>query len=267
MKQLAEIVRAAVASVGPDDVVAPPDTEDPVSCAKCGDGGFVRHPLGHPLFGRVKPCPRCFPPETDEQRVRRLRRGSGLDRPAFRDKSFANYRIPKRPSRQYPREVIESMETALRAAHRFANQPDGGLVLLGDNGCGKTHLAVAAGNHRLDHVHPVVFVVVPDLLDDLRAGYGDEGGGSFDARFERIRNAPFLVLDDFGAFRATEWALEKLFQLIDHRATERLPTIVTSDLSAAMLKSRYRRIAVRILDPSAGSVVGITAGAYALGGE
>ena len=259
MKQLADIIRDAAASVGPNvsaDAIPAEDYE----CAHCRDGMFVLRKTGE-----LVPCPLCWPTETDEQRVHRLRRGSGLDRPAFRARSFANYRTPKKPVPKYPREVIDSMVEALRAAHRFASQPEGYLVLLGDNGCGKTHLAVAAGNHRLENGHPVMFVVVPDLLDDLRAGYGEEGGGSFDARFERIRSAPFLVLDDFGAFRATEWALEKLFQLIDHRATERLPTIVTSDMSEAMLMSLYRRIAVRILDPSAGRVIVVKAGAYGLG--
>ena len=263
MKRLDEIIRDARASVGTD--VSGEDALETYDCPMCEDGRFIMRGRGD--LRELVPCPRCTPAETPTQRMDRLRRGSGLDRPAFRERTFASYRIPDKPAPRYTREVIASMAEARDAAIRFANLPDGFLVLLGDNGCGKTHLAVAAGNHRLDTGQPALFVVVPDLLDDLRAGYGDEGDGSFDARFERIRRAPFLVLDDFGSFRATEWALEKLFQLIDHRATERLPTIVTSDVSAETLVKRYRRIAVRVLDAHAGTVVGIGAGAYGLGGE
>ena len=47
---------------------------------------------------------------------------------------------------------------------------------------------------------------------------------TFEERFEQIRQAPLLVLDDFGTQSATEWAREKLFQILNYRYINRLPT-------------------------------------------
>ena len=60
---------------------------------------------------------------------------------------------------------------------------------------------------------PTLFLTVPDLLDTLRFAYNDEDT-TFEERFDEIRNAKLLVLDDFGTQNATGWAQEKLFQII-----------------------------------------------------
>jgi DNA replication protein DnaC len=52
---------------------------------------------------------------------------------------------------------------------------------------------------------------------------------TYDDRFESVRNAPFLILDDLGAQSATAWAQEKLFQLLNHRYNEQLATVITTN--------------------------------------
>jgi len=81
---------------------------------------------------------------------------------------------------------------ASNGARAFADQPSGWLVFSGPSGCGKTHLAAAVANARIDFGEPALFMVVPDLLDHLRASYDatDEELG-FDQLFEQIRNAPY----------------------------------------------------------------------------
>ena len=44
----------------------------------------------------------------------------------------------------------------------------------------------------------------------------------------RISSAQLLVLDDLGAERNTPFAEDKLFQIVNHRYEERLPTIITT---------------------------------------
>jgi DNA replication protein DnaC len=77
----------------------------------------------------------------------------------------------------------------------------------------------------------VLFMVVPDLLDHLRAAYRPESELGYDELFEMLRSAPLLVLDDLGVQSATPWAEEKLFQLINHRYGAQMPTVFTSNLS------------------------------------
>ena len=90
--------------------------------------------------------------------------------------------------------------------------PHGWLVLLGGYGAGKTHLAAAIANQRVKLGHPVLFVVVPDLLDYLRATFSPSSDAGLDERMETIREIPLLILDDLGAHNSTPWAQEKLFQ-------------------------------------------------------
>jgi DNA replication protein DnaC len=92
-----------------------------------------------------------------------------------------------------------------------------------------------------------LFVVVPDLLDHLRAAYQPGADVAYDELFERVRSAPVLVLDDLGTQAPTPWAQEKLFQLINHRFNTRLPTVVTTNLLPEQIDERLR---TRLTDAS-----------------
>ena len=170
----------------------------------------------------------------------------------------------------YETEENESLQSARDRAQRFADSPDGWLVILGEHGCGKTHLAAAvAARARLD----VFFAVVPDLLDRLRASFDrdadsaahdDPGiaGKGYDELFEDVRNAGMLVLDDLDAHTVSDWAQEKLFQIANYRASARLPTVITSALSIDELWAAYPRVAVRAFNQKLSQHVGILAGPY-----
>ncbi len=57
-------------------------------------------------------------------------------------------------------------------------------------------------------------MVVPDLLDHLRATFSPSSTVSLDRRFEEVRTTPLLILDDLGTQSATPWAREKLYQIV-----------------------------------------------------
>jgi DNA replication protein DnaC len=125
----------------------------------------------------------------------------------------------------------ETLRDAYNKALEFAGQPAGWLVLTGDVGCGKTHLAAAIKNERDDRGEPTLFVTAPGLLDYLRATYAPSSDVTYDRGFDVVRNAPVLILDDYGAHSSTPWAEEKLFQLLNHRFNGRLPTVITTNLT------------------------------------
>ena len=123
-----------------------------------------------------------------------------------------------------------SLERDAEAAWQFAEKPEGWLVLVGQVGAGKTHLAAAIKNYRDEHGEPTLFMTVPDLLDYLRATYAPSSDVTYDRGFDAVRNAPVLILDDYGAHSSTPWAEEKLFQLLNYRFNDRLPTVITTNL-------------------------------------
>jgi DNA replication protein DnaC len=136
-------------------------------------------------------------------------------------------------------------------ARTFAEDPSGWLVLSGTYGCGKTHLAAAIANHQAARGGPTpMFIVVPDLLDHLRATFSPTSGSTLDRVFEQVRTVPLLILDDLGTESATPWAREKLFQLFNHRYAGRLPTVITTTNNLESLEKSEPRLASRMKDTS-----------------
>ena len=102
-------------------------------------------------------------------------------------------------------------------------------MLKGYPGCGKSHLAAAIANEFFERTRKeVMFVVVPDLLDHLRAAFSPQSTTSLDRRFDEIKRVPLLVLDNLGTESATPWAREKLFQLLNFRYAALMPTVITT---------------------------------------
>ena len=179
-----------------------------------------------PRFGKFQRCPN-HPVEDDRDMQARLRRFGNLD--AYRDKTFDNFRID-RLGGSYTPNMITSLHTAKSVAEGYASDPRGWIVYEGPYGCGKTHLAVSIANLRLElYGEQVVFITAPDLLDMLRTTYNPNSKASFDEYFEQVRNVPLLVLDDLGVENPSGWAKEKLFQLLNYRHVNRLPTVITTN--------------------------------------
>ncbi len=159
----------------------------------------------------------------------------------YHDRTFESF--DARPELQ--RDDHANLRDAQRIAKDFAKQPQDWLMFTGGYGVGKTHLAAAIANYQAERGYPAMFVVVPDLLDHLRAAFSPDARTSFDQRFEEVRTASLLVLDDLGTESATPWAREKLYQIINHRYVAHLPTVITTSVSPDDLDPRIR---TRILD-------------------
>jgi DNA replication protein DnaC len=151
-----------------------------------------------------------------------------------------------------------NLKRSLTVAREYAEAPQGWLVFTGEYGCGKTHLAAAIANQHMLSGYPAIFVVVPDLLDHLRAAFGPGSTTTFDRRFDEIKTASLLVLDDLGTQSATPWAQEKLFQIFDYRYNARLPTVITMGQDIDL----DPRLRTRLLDTRLCQVWEITAPSY-----
>jgi len=221
-------------------------------CPHCGGLGYVVPDVSplDPRFGRAIPCT-CRATEREMARMDSLMRMSQLG--SLQGCTFDSF-LPEghgiTPARQ------RNLRMAYDMALNYAQEPQGWLVFKGGYGCGKTHLAAAVANHRLAMGHPVLFVSVPDLLDHLRATYAPGSAVNYDQRFDQVRNAPLLILDDLGSQSNTEWAQEKLYQIFNHRYNGRLPTIITTNQE---LESIEIRIQSRMVDPALVHIIHIAA--------
>jgi DNA replication protein DnaC len=202
-------------------------------------------PFGHPRFGVLFPCA-CTRERQARREAAERARLSNLD--GLQDKTFATFNP-----------FVPGLRALMPAIMGYARRPDGWLTLLGSYGVGKTHLAAAIAHEALGRGETVLFAVVPDLLDHLRATFGPQSTVGYDERFELVRGVPLLVLDDLGAESATPWACEKLYQLVNHRYANRMATVITSNLKSEAIEPR---IYSRMCDPACGTLLTLRAPDY-----
>ena len=123
-----------------------------------------------------------------------------------------------------------------------------GLLLFGDVGTGKSFLAGCIANALLDRDIPVLMTNFPTILARLCGTFG-EGRTAF---LDSPGDYDLLIIDDLGAERNTEYALEQMFSIIDSRYRCNKPLIVTTNLKLDELKRppdlAHARIYDRILE-------------------
>ena len=221
-------------------------------CPHCGGLGYLRRdvPVGHPDFGRLFPC-RCKRTELQAIQLQGLQEASNIG--LLSHMTFESF-IPGGVG--LPERLQQNLRTNYERALAYARSPQGWIIFQGGYGSGKTHLAAAIANYRLYRAQPVLFVVVPDLLDYLRATFSPNSTVAFDERFDTVRTAPLLILDDLGSQSTTSWAQEKLYQVLNYRYSGRLPTVITTNQKQDELDERIRS---RLMDATLSQICSILA--------
>ena len=227
----------------PRPAINEPPADQRQICLICRGAGWLRRDVSvqHSSFGTPVQC-MCLIDEIEPDRLADLRRMSGL-RKGLDKKTFENFDSK-----------IPGVDLAYQTALRFARDPSGWLVLHGQIGGGKTHLAAAIANFALDNKVKLLFSTVPDLLEHMRAAFSPNSDTKYDQLFEDARITNLLILDDLVTKGATPWAQEKLYQIINYRYNYRLPTVITTDRPLGQLDDR---IASRIQDESLSKVIEI----------
>lgn len=173
--------------------------------------------------------------------IRRARISSMMDE-NFQQATFENFR--KRSENEKPLKVAQNYCKEFRKMCEN-NQ---GLLFYGTVGTGKSYTAACIANYLLDHSFSVVMTSFVRILQEMQGFDKDRA-----AYYENLLNSvSLLIIDDLGAERNTDYALEKVYGIIDNRYRAKKPLILTTNLTLAQMQAandiRYERIYDRVFE-------------------
>jgi len=129
-------------------------------------------------------------------------------------------------------------------------------------GPGKTYTSIALMAKYLDELEviynqdrytidigvPPIFITVSELLLDIRSAFNESSADQERDLIYKYTETPFLILDDMGVEKATEWALQTLYIIINRRHDDSSKTtVITSNLTLDEISSKFNgRIGSRI---------------------
>ena len=199
----------------------PNEELDNIRLFSLGDRSIVEDGNGYEF---VLPSARITNVESDFRRVRAMMPFE------FMDLTGKDFRWER-----YEADVSECKDMVNRYIMRYPQFKEKGMGLYiysGTKGSGKTMLSCCLLNEiPRRYSGSVKFVNILDFLEMTKKGFSGD-----DRDLQAIYEAGLLVLDDIGVQMSKEWVETVLYRLVNHRYTQRLPTIYTSNIPIDGLK-------------------------------
>ena len=196
-------------------------------CEKCNDTGFL--PDGH-MCECVISLMKRFSADT-------VNMSSGMTPCHFDSFSLDFYSSDTDPDfHGIPKERAEKN---LKAAKSFtADFPDcRDLLIVGDTGLGKTHLAMCIASEIIEKGYYVIYCSAPTVLSKIET---EHFSGQGNESLEKLKEADLLILDDLGAEFITPYLITVLYDLYNSRILSGKKTVFTSNIiNISELETRY----------------------------
>jgi len=156
------------------------------------------------------------------------------------EKQFAAAKIPKKylckSFADY--KVDADNQSAVRAAHKAIDEKQG-VYFYGAAGTGKTFLVALVAQEILRKGRSVIFSDLSYLLNKMRASFAKDSENDIEEMMKTLKECDVLILDDLGTEYVTEWAAEKMFEIINYRYNEDKQTLITSNYRLGELEGRF----------------------------
>lgn len=168
--------------------------------------------------------------EADRQRRMETRLSiSGIPM-RFRDRTFENYIADTEPKKK-------ALEVAMEFAANFdAHYRDGTMVVFsGKPGTGKSHLAIAAAMTVME-AGTALYVNALDMIRMVRDTWRRDSEMTESAVLHELSTVSLLVIDEIGVQYGTEGEQVILFDVLNRRYRDLMPTILLTNLGAKGMK-------------------------------
>jgi len=142
----------------------------------------------------------------------------------------------KQESQKVIKAACEFVKWYLDNLNKITEQGKGIYLWSETKGSGKTMLAVAISNELITKGKFVKFATSLDILDEIRATYNKDSEENESKLLNDLVNTDYLVIDDFGTERSSEWAGEKFYQIVNKRYINKKVTFYTSNYDLKTLK-------------------------------
>ena len=146
-----------------------------------------------------------------------------------------------------PREKMEGNLNFCKAYAEDFDTDSGNLLMVGETGLGKTHLSLAIARKVIERGFYVIYNSAQNIFNELnqeRFGKTDSGG-AFESQ---LLTCDLLIMDDLGAEFSTAFTNAALYNIVNTRLNQALPTIINTNLEPKELEERYtRRISSRLI--------------------
>lgn len=219
--------------------------------------GEVLLSLGYPVdYSEIKyTCPLCCDTGYEgsklcscfrEELIKENIRSSGIGN-LIEKQSFDNFRLDIYQDEAIKKEMTHNLNEAKKYADEFSRDSKN-LLLIGTTGTGKTHLTTAIARTVIEKGFEVIYdsaqnVVAAFEYDRFKSGYGQ-----YEARGDKYLECELLILDDLGTEFSNQFTVSCIYNLLNTRINKGLPTVISTNLGAGELLSRYEdRIYSRII--------------------
>lgn len=233
MKPLATVLPLASRKLIPS-AVHPDDVAGVVQCEEHGEHVLRYVWVGGRRYSPPAACPRCKADREAREAEARTAPTSRFETipPRFADATFSSFV----PPHDAAAEVLRRCKDYARDFEEV-RQRGSCLVLIGNVGTGKTHLAHAIARAVRRQGYRALYATAADIVTAIRDTWGNRGDGTRESEvLAQFAEADLLVMDEVGRQLGTRGEEVHLFQVLDKRYEAKLPTVVMSNFALPAVK-------------------------------